>query len=475
MRKLRRTLGTIALGMILLTGCRDESAGVLLSGQPLDMSENSMESQGEGDQGQISQEESGERVTLTLGTVGGGRGLESAVEAYNAQNGKYCVEIVDYLPEQYDNAVWEASLDRFRVALATSKEIDIIAFGDLNADELGYAGVLVNLNTFLTSEDKQEKYLGNILECAQTGDSLYSISPAFTLEFIVGDGSRLGMENGWDLEKMIKTFEKNGSNGSALGKGGVRTVARLVEYSIEDFVDWDMGTADFCNEEFYRVLEFGKAADNGEFTSPTRESVASGIHLASCETLVQAADIQNFNWLFGENMVVKGYPCSHGTGVAVNIVEGSMGISAYSLYPEGAWDFLNFYAGAAWTEREFYEEGILIKEQFSDMFPGFPLNRTLFERELEHSMVQRYTDAGEPLPLIYGEGGIPNFYANTAEDVEKLREVIALADRRSFSGQSAIIKIIEEELSGYNAGVLTAEQTADKIQNRVQLYLNEQK
>lgn len=35
-------------------------------------------------------------------------------------------------------------------------------------------------------------------------------------------------------------------------------------------------------------------------------------------------------------------------------------------------------------------------------------------------------------------------------------------------------KIIEEEMSGYKAGVLTAEQTADKIQNRVQLYLNEQ-
>lgn len=45
-----------------------------------------------------------------------------------------------------------------------------------------------------------------------------------------------------------------------------------------------------------------------------------------------------------------------------------------------------------------------------------------------------------------------------------------LADRWSFSEQSAIIQIIEEEISGYNAGVLTAEQTMVKIQNRVQLY-----
>lgn len=252
-------------------------------------------------------------------------------------------------------------------------------------------------------------------------------------------------------------------------------MAQLVAYSIEDYVDWDMGTADFCNEEFYHVLEFGKAADNGEFICPTRESVASGIHLAGCEQLVVPADIQRLNWLFGENMAVKGYPCSHGTGVAVKIEGGSMGISAYSQCTEGAWDFLDFYVGATWTEREFYAEGILIKEQFSDMFPGFPLNRQLFEEELEGSMEQHYIDAGELLPLIRGEGGIPDFYANTAEDVKKLREVIALADRRSFSSWSVICQIIEEEISGYNSGVLTAEQTAAKIQNRVQLYLNEQR
>ena len=85
-------------------------------------------------------------------------------------------------------------------------------------------------------------------------------------------------------------------------------------------------------------------------------------------------------------------------------------------------------------------------------------------------MVQQYyPDTGNPIPLLQGEGEIPDFYANTAEDVEKLRELIALPD------QSVICQIIGEEIGGYNAGVLTAEQTAQKIQNRVQLYLDEQK
>lgn len=470
MQTAKKGLGAIVLGAaIALAGCggeRTEEVSEIWSVEQGVVIESNVQS-GQG--------EYGEKIMLTLGTPGTDRRLQNAVEFYNAQSGKYCVEIVDYLPEHYDNTIWEASQDRLRMDLATGKGTDIIMFGDLVADELGYAGVLVDLNTFLTSEDKQERYLGNILECTQTGDALYEISPAFALEFIVGDGSRIGMENGWTLEEMMESFEKNGRDESALGKGGVRTVAQLVAYSIENYVDWDMGTTDFCNEEFYHVLEFGKAADNGEFIRPTRESVASGIHLASCEQLVVPSDIQKLNWLFGENMVVKGYPCSHGTGVAVRIVDGSMGISACSQCPEGAWDFLDFYVGATWTEREFYAEGTLIKEQFSDMFPGFPLNRQLFEEELKCSMEQHYTDAGEPLPLIWGEGGTPNFYANTMEDVEKLREVIALADRRSFSSWSVIGQIIDEEISGYNVGALTAEQTAEKIQNRVQLYLDERK
>ncbi len=468
MKKLWRTLGALILGMAFLTGCGDELTGVALNGQPIDSVEIAMESDG-----QRGQAENGERITLTLGTLGEDCYLRSVVNSYNALSERYYVEIVDYLPKHYDNVTHEAAEDRFRMDLATGKGTDIVCFGNLIADELGYAGMLTDLNTFLTPEEKQEKYLGNILECAQTGEALYEISPAFTLELIVGDGSKLGMENGWTLEEMLESFERNGRDGSALGKGQVRTVAYLVANSIEYYVDWNMGTADFCNEEFYRILEFGKAADRGEFIRPTRESVASGTHLASCEMLVNVADIQKFKWLFGDNMAVKGWPSSYGTGVAVNISASSMGISSNSQYPDGAWDFLDFYAGATWTEREVYAEGVLIKESF--LFPGFPLNRQLFEEALEISMVQQYTDAGDPVALLWGESGIPNFYANTAEDVEKLYEVIALADRRSVTPRLAIIRIIEEEISGYNAGVLTAEQTAEKIQNRVQMYLNEQK
>ncbi len=466
----------IVLGMVILTGCAGKASEVIPNGQDLDGG--GMGSFGEGGQEENGRELSGGRITLTLGGVGNltESRMQCLVEAYNSQSGKYYVEVIDYLPESYDNAIWEAAENRFRMDLAAGKGTDIILFGNMAADEMGHAGVILDLNPFLTAEDRREKYLGNILDCARTGSALYEISPAFTLSFIVGDGSRIGMENGWTMEEMLESFEKNGRDGSALAKGQGRTVERLVEASIEDYVDWETGTADFEKEEFYRVLEFGKDFDDSKWIRPTRESAASGTHLASCEGLGSAADVQYLKWLFGDKMAVKGWPGSSGTGVAVSMEQYSMGICSYSRHPEGAWDFLEFFVDAEWTEREFYVGDTLIKKDFSREFAGFPVNRQLFEKMLAQSMVQQFQpETGEPYPLLQGEGEIPDFYANTEEDVEQLREIIALADRRYLPAQSIICRIIGEEISGYNSGAMTAEQTAEKIQNRVQLYLDERK
>ena len=107
---------------------------------------------------------------------------------------------------------------------------------------------------------------------------------------------------------------------------------------------------------------------------------------------------------------------------------------------------------------------------------GLPLNRLTFEDMLKWSTVQKYyDDTGEPVPFYFGEGSIPNFYANSEADVEKIREIVALADGKGIPILSFVSQIIGEEISGYKEGVLSAEQTAEKIQNRVQLYLDEQK
>ena len=468
MKKLWRTLGTIALGMILLAGCgggqTDETSGAW--SVETGSSGTEVNAQTEHEQGGQSQSSQGQNI-LTLGASETPWELKYAVEAYNARNGKYYVEIVDYGQEYQD---YDTAQERLKLDLATSKGTDIIWVGNLVVDELGYAGVLADLNAYLTPEVRN-KYLTNILECAQTGDALYDIAATFELEFIAGDSRKLGTETGWTIEEMLEVFRDNNKDANALGSVGVNTAQELVLHAIEDFVDWDAGRADFCNQEFYDILEFCR--NESGWVKATQESVASGTHLAVRSGISDVTSIQYTNWLLGDDWVVKGWPCNQGTGVKVSFGD-SFAVSSYSQCPEGAWDFLEYCMTLDWLEEYAALHPDLPPKTYASIH-GLPLNRLVFEKMLEWSTVQQYYDTGEPFPFYFGEEGIPDFYANSAEDVERIREIVALADGKRLSNLSFVSQIIGEEISGYNAGVLTAEQTAEKIQNRVQLYLNEHK
>ncbi|MDE7222529.1 MAG: extracellular solute-binding protein [Acetatifactor sp.] len=470
MKRFWRTLGTIALGMVFLTGCGDGETdkGPASETRPA-VTDSSAEEQGQSEQSQSSQDQNNQgQIRLTLGTCESPWELTYAVDAYNAGNGKYYVEIVDYGQEYPD---YDTAKERLKLDLATSKGTDIVWVGDMVTDELGYAGVLADLNAYLTPESR-EKYLTNILGCAQTGDALYEIAATFELGFIAGDSGKLGAETGWTVEEMLGIFRAGDKDANGLGGVGVNTAQELALHAIEDFVDWDTSRADFCKQEFYDILEFCR--NESGWSKATRESVASGTHLAVRSGLSDVTDIQYTNWQLGEDWVVKGWPCDQGTGVKVSF-GNPFAISSYSQCPEGAWDFLEYYMTLDWLEDYAALHPELPRKTYASIH-GLPLNRLAFEEMLEWSTVQQYyEDTGEPVPLYFGEGSIPDFYANSAEDAERIREIVALADGRSLSNLSFVSQIIGEEISGYKAGVMSAEQTAEKIENRVQVYLDEQK
>lgn len=455
MKILWRTLGAICLGTVFLTGCGDTDT---ISGvRSAEAGEHRTESTG-----QSSREQSGEKITLTLGTLSGGRGqLQNAVEAYNDQSEKYYVEIVDYLPEEFDNVIYETSAERFRMDIGTGKGADIIDLTELDEEMLGYRGILADMSPFLEGE-AQERYLTNILECVKTGDSLYKLGPSFALYTVVGNGAEVGMENGWTPEEMMKCFEDKGRGPDALaGFYRDQSVASVLTCcSLEDFIDWEKGEADFRKEVFYRILRFGVERDAVGVSRISAESIRSGIHLASLENILSVAGYQQRMQVFGGKMAVKGIPCSSGTGVAVCLYN-ALGISSHSEYVEGAWDFLRFYAEGNWA-----------KDDWS--ITGFRISRKAFEEQMERAMVQEYYE-GEPLPKgSFDDDDVPYVYAATQEEVTAVRELVALADRE-YACNVVISQIIDEEVGAYNSGAQTVEQTAEKVQNRVQLYLDEQR
>ncbi len=409
--------------------------------------------------------ESGDRTVVTLGTVWGtyNENLQSAVAAYNDQSAAYCVEVVDYLGEASDEA---AAMERFQMELATGKGTDLVDLQELDADVLGYQGILTDLTALLTKEERQERYQDNVLRCAQTGDALYELGPTFQICTIVGKKTLFGEETGWSMEEMLDAFERNGKGAGALAGfyADSSVVSTLTMFSLADFVDWETGKADFCREEFYRILEFGEKRDSGGADRRSRltgHSVSDGIHLASLEVIGSVGQYQYLKEIFGNDMAVKGLP-GEGNGVSVQLLD-TLGICAYSDCPEGALDFLRFYVDGEWMDDTAASSG------------RFFVQKERFEKQLMLAQEQRYDDAGNPLPnASFDDPDVPYVYAASREDVEEVRALIGLADQKSVFIRG-IAQILDEEFGAYQQGAASVQEAAKKVQNRVQLYLDEKR
>ena len=169
-----------------------------------------------------------------------------------------------------------------------------------------------------------------------------------------------------------------------------------------------------------------------------------------------------------------GYPNDAGSGVSFG-VDGGIAMSSVCKDKEGAWSFLR--------------QTLLPSEKQFMVYAGdFAVNRADFEREAQESMEITYLK-DEDGNLITGPDGEPmmegtafvmigtQFIQLKPASQDDYDEVMALYERadRVAGRDENIWSIVQECAGAYFAGDQTAEQAAKTIQNRVSLYINEQK
>lgn len=75
--------------------------------------------------------------------------------------------------------------------------------------------------------------------------------------------------------------------------------------------------------------------------------------------------------------------------------------------------------------------------------------------------------------LIYSDGTTFQYHALTCEDVNVMLNLVPDAQPYFDAEGDEVIRIICEEAAGYHSGQKSAEEVAGVIQNRVHLYVNE--
>lgn len=358
-----------------------------------------------------------EREILTLGIFEENSSLLQAVYTFNQSQEKYQINVVNY--SEGDDP--EAGITRFTNELIAGTGPDLFELSKVDLNHLAQTGVLEELTSYLEADDtiKREDYFESVLNAYSIDGKLYTIPNSFTVWAMAGRRSYLedfGDGYAWTLEDVMDLAERNPEK-EMFGYGSKNYVLlNCLRYNYSMFIDWQSGECNLNSEAFIQLLEFAKR-----------------------------------------------FPAVQGTGLTVR-GNNLLAINAKSEYKETAWEFVR----SLLTE-EFYHN----KE-----VAGFPTLIRAYDQINESYITPEYDvdESGNKTERSKGSFSMGDFSVefrtSTKEEAEKMTDVIQSCDRAA-SDDKQFMKIVQEEAAAFFAGQKSAQETADVIQSRVQVYVNE--
>lgn len=425
-----------------------------------------------------------EKETITVATLSGGDNLKGLAVKFNRASDKYHIDIVEYLDyENFGENSWEDALSRLNNDITSGNCPDLLDLSGMNTAQLAAKGVFEDLNVFLekSSMFSRSDFLENILEAYTYDDKLISIPGSFGLQTLVGHKSKLkellGDKEGWTLQDMIEYADKNPDAElfDQLSKGEVLRYVMMM--NVDEFIDWEEGQCSFDTDSFKNLLEFvNRYPDEVDWDSDepvTPIKIQNGQVLLYAEGIYDFKSIQEVLDIFKNDAMCIGFPT-----VDSSSGHGLNGYNAYAILSkasnkEGAWAFI---------------ENILADESITNYRSGFPTVKSRLEAMASEAVEVKYVldENGDPWldengePVIEGSGGgigwgdwFYEYHHTTQEEVDIVMEVMRQAKTMSYSSNDQIMSIILEDAEPFFKGQKTVEEVTGIIQNRVNIYINE--
>lgn len=447
-----------------------KSSGILYLGMTEDGIE-IVDNYGEGSNSEYTllEPKESEKKVLTLGTVSMLSQLEEAVTAFNRFHEDMRVEIVNYYEEQKD---YDAGLERLKLDIIRNQAPDILDVSGIDYEILVNKGILADLYSCMDRDPEcgRERMMPGILECFETNGCLYSIAPAFQLHTMWGSASVIRGRRGVSYQELTEILQENGKDINAVYgfSADEPVLTTLCTMEMSRFIDWDKGSCDFQSQSFRRILEFTREYKGETSEGSLLRKIEDGRILMTVGIISRAADCRLQREIYGGSIEFIGYPVLEGTGTTVSFTGSELALNARSKNQEGAWEFIRYF---------------LLNRDLEKGFPqwGFPLVREYFDAAMDRAMEKNSVvdpETGEEYALPEAVYQDPDsficVYEVSQEDVDAVKELIGRAEGK-FRYYPRIQSIINEEAQAYFTGQKDLDAVAALIQNRVALYLQEQR
>ena len=352
--------------------------------------------------------------------------LSMAIRDFASMYPEYQVEYVDY-----DALHGEQAEQRLLMDMLYGECPDLLFVNGLPFEQYARQGLLEDLYAYLDADEalSREDLTQNLLCALETDGALYCLPQTYLLDTAVGLQETVGGKEGWSMATFLDTAQAHPEITSIFAQeNGQGMLELLLLHAPGTFVDYEAAEARFDSPDFLRLLALAEA-QKGPEAEPGRDVLQSGQTLLEELMIVRAEEFEEQYTSELQGCVFSGFP---GAGQASFYLTLPMAIPVNAQEKAGAWAFLK----------------LLITE---DLYAA------------------RSRGGWLPLQADFEE----KTAAMTDSAAQALLRGLQQTAQTVFYYDEAVQTILREELPYFLAGDQTAAQIADRIQGRVQLYLQE--
>lgn len=412
-----------------------------------------------------------DRAVVVLGGLSVNGGIRKRVVQYNRESSQYRVVLKEY-----------ASAEDLNLDIISGRMPDILMAEGLPMRSYIAKGLIADVGMLLEGDGElsRAQFLENVFDAYSVDGKLRYIVPSFTLSTMAAKSSLVGDGSDWSMAKMLEVLAAMGPDARLLdGLDRDRFMETVLEYCGNDFIDLETGKCAFDSPEFVAILQFARTLpEEGSYAGEGGEGEYEQQYLKNRTLLLELSvwsfsqDVEErifyqLNGYLGGEYTLVGFPrvsataAENGNGALIN-GNNLMALSAVSENTQGAWDFARYY---------------LTDEYQRSLESSLPVDRQIFgELAEEETRRPYYTDEnGQTVEYDLYMPGDEEPVAVPPLSQEQLEELIAYLESATATpyADAFVLNIIREELGSYFSGQKTAEDVAAIIQNRVQMYVQE--
>lgn len=433
-----------------------------------------------------------EEIILDLGCTYSDYDLNKAIISFNKRNTGVRISVRDYSSYNNEENEWRGAETQFNNDIVTGNVPDIILLNsELPVESYFQKGLFADLYTFMDDPDigvNRANYLENVLKACEVDGKLRSIILSFSINTLAAKSKYVGTDMGWTLAEMMNAIRSMPEGMSAfLEYSRQNILENFFRYSMDTFVDWDTGATYFTEEGFIEFIEFLKTCpENGywdelygedyvydeerdkEYSQRMELRFYKDYSMFYMTYLNSFTQIMNVRGLFATNDITFiGYPTTDEASNGATIVPNmELAISSQSLAQEEAWEFIKY---------------VLNDEKYNENIWGFTTNiQRLEDKKATAAENYYYYERTEEDLAWYKEYYSEEYFEYMKTRNQPLDEAtmdqtmdIIRGATKVQRNDSALLDIINEELSAFFAGTRSAEETAKIIDSRAHIYVSE--